>query len=378
RKSYTADFKLYVVTYSKDNGNRAAGRKYSMNEKSVWEWRKEEAELENLHPRKRAQRGKKAKWPNLEENLLKWICEHRCYEDMDREQKGGANGSHTIQAMEQKIYDFKGGSGNWVYKFMWRNNLSVHAQTSAGQWLPDEWEKKMDDFKTFDELGLQPSNVINMDVVPMSFDIPATWSVVETGTKTVCVATTSHERTCFTVVLPCMANGDKLKPMVIFKRVTMPREKLLAGVCVVCKTSALMTGGCYTDCFRSRFHNRPSSGPKSLLVLDSLAAHKDTSVQKHINSMGAHIAIIPGGLTSKLQLLDVTVNHPFTCFIREEWDNWMTNGEHTFTPAGRQRRATYVEVCRWVLAAWDRIKLATILNGFRKCDILPDSESDYD
>mgnify|MGYP003438738826 FL=1 len=48
----------------------------------------------------------------------------------------------------------------------------------------------------------------------------------------------------------------------------------------------------------------------------------------------------------------------------------MTDGKHTFTPAGRQRRATYVEVCKWVLTAWSKIKPSTIINGFKKCHIL--------
>lgn len=49
----------------------------------------------------------------------------------------------------------------------------------------------------------------------------------------------------------------------------------------------------------------------------------------------------------------------------------MTSGEHTYTPAGRQRRATYVEVCNWVIAAWKKVKVSTILNGFKKCCIMP-------
>jgi len=91
-------------------------------------------------------------------------------------------------------------------------------------------------------------------------------------------------------------------------------------------------------------------------------------------SVGAHIAVIPGGLTCKLQPLDVSVNHPFKTFVREEWDKWMTSGEHTYTPAGRQRRATYVEVCNWVIAAWKKVKVSTILNGFKKCCIMPPAE----
>src|SRR6218665_4039896 len=54
----------------------------------------------------------------------------------------------------------------------------------------------------------------------------------------------------------------------------------------------------------------------------------------------------------------------------------MTSGKHTFTPAGRQRRATYVEVCNWVIWAWDKVKSTTIVNGFRKCGIIPEPAAD--
>ena len=54
----------------------------------------------------------------------------------------------------------------------------------------------------------------------------------------------------------------------------------------------------------------------------------------------------------------------------------MTSGKHTFTPAGRQRHATYVEVCNWVIRAWDKVKSTTIVNGFRKCGIIPELATD--
>uniref|UniRef100_K7GBW1 HTH CENPB-type domain-containing protein n=1 Tax=Pelodiscus sinensis TaxID=13735 RepID=K7GBW1_PELSI len=345
-KSYTADFKLSVVTYAKENGNRAAGRKFSINEKSVCEWRKEDVDIEKLNPHKRAHQGKKAKWPNLEENLAKWVLARRAIKLKAR-----------LMAMEMKS------SGNWVYKFMKRNNLSVRARTSVGQWLPDEWKKKMDDFKDFvhkeiKQLGLKPNDIINMNEVPRSFDIPTTWSVAATGAKTV------------KVVLACTADGEKLKPMVIFKRVTMPL-KLSASMSVVCNKKGWMNTEVMKTWTDSCFCARKGGffKPKSLLLLDALAAHKETSVQKHINTMGTPIAVIPGGLTCKLQPLDVAVSHPFKCFICEEWDNWITNGEHTFTLAGRQCHVTYIEVFKWVLAAWERITPTTIRNEFRKCEI---------
>src|SRR6218665_1805314 len=54
----------------------------------------------------------------------------------------------------------------------------------------------------------------------------------------------------------------------------------------------------------------------------------------------------------------------------------MTSGKHTFTPAGQQRHATYVEVCNWVIRAWDKVKSTTIVNGFRKCGIILEPAAD--
>ena len=50
QKSNMADFKLEVIRFAKDKGNEAAGRKFSIGETSVREWRKEENELEEMIP----------------------------------------------------------------------------------------------------------------------------------------------------------------------------------------------------------------------------------------------------------------------------------------------------------------------------------------
>jgi hypothetical protein len=42
RKSYTAMFKLEVVDFTKEKGNREAARKFNVGETSIREWRKEE------------------------------------------------------------------------------------------------------------------------------------------------------------------------------------------------------------------------------------------------------------------------------------------------------------------------------------------------
>lgn len=374
RKSYTADFKLTVIDYADIHGNRSAGREFSVDEKSVREWRKEKGVLERINPRKRARRGPKARWPNLESDLKEWVLAQR--ENNRPVSTVAIKLKAKLMAREKQIVDFKGGV-HWVYKFMKRNQLSVRARTTVGQHLPENWEKTIQNFHEFvtkeiRELDLSPASIINMDEVPMSFDIPSTRCVAETGSKTVKIATTGHERTFFTVVLACSAAGDKLKPMAIFKRVTIPREKLPAGIVVECNRKGWMNCEVMKIWLDKCYRARPGGffKAKSLLIMDAMAAHKETEVQAAVNRTGAHIAIIPGGLTCKLQPLDIAVNHSFKIHVRAEWENWMANGQHSFTPAGRQRRATYVEVCKWIITAWSKIKPETIRNGFAKAEIL--------
>lgn len=57
------------------------------------------------------------------------------------------------------------------------------------------------------------SNIGNMDETSMNFDMLNNRTVEAKGAKTVCVRSAGHEKTRFTVVLTCMADGTKLKPM---------------------------------------------------------------------------------------------------------------------------------------------------------------------
>jgi hypothetical protein len=42
-------FKLEVVDFAKEKGNREAARKFNVGETSIWEWKKEEAVIMCLH-----------------------------------------------------------------------------------------------------------------------------------------------------------------------------------------------------------------------------------------------------------------------------------------------------------------------------------------
>ena len=115
----------------------------------------------------------------------------------------------------------------------------------------------------------------------------------------------------------------------------------------------------------------------AMLVLDSMTSHKDEEVRRLFKTQHDTIlAVIPGGLTKKLQPLDITVNRVFKLHIRESWEQWMAEGLHTYTKTGKMRRATHAEVCNWVLEAWKAVKVSTIVNGFIKATIINGEEDD--
>ncbi len=108
---------------------------------------------------------------------------------------------------------------------------------------------------------------------------------------------------------------------------------------------------------------------KAVLVLDSMHAHITPEVKNTIKTKNTIPAVIPGGLTKILQLLDVTVNCSFQAEIRKLWENWISSRIHHFTATGCMRRAIYAAVAQtgW-LTAWECVPTSCITSSFRKAD----------
>lgn len=223
RSSYDASFKLKAIDLAIQDGHRAAARKLGINECMVRRWRIQREELMKCQKSRKAFRGHKSRWPELENVLEDWV----------NVQRAGGRGVSTVQirlkaktiAREMNIEDFKAGP-SWCFRFMRRKNLSIRARTTLCQQLPPDYQEKINNFRTFVESKIKehfigPDEIINMDEVPLTFDLPLTRTVNETGASSVLLKT-GHERTHFTCVLACTASGQKLPPMVIFKRITMP------------------------------------------------------------------------------------------------------------------------------------------------------------
>ena len=242
RQSFTFEYKLKVIACADEIGNRAAAREFEIDESMIRYWRKKKVVTTKLPKRQRTCHTGIAKFPALETTLKEWIVS----------QRENSRAVTTVMihlkakelAKQTNVADFVGGS-SWCSRFMRRNRLSVCSRTTVGQKLPENWKEKVMNFCQFvsqrkEELAIQADRVFKMDEVHMSFDAPYSRTVETTGAESIPVSTTGREKTGFTVVLACSESGKKLKPMVVFKRKTMPKENLPNGVVVHCHKKRLM------------------------------------------------------------------------------------------------------------------------------------------
>src|SRR2546429_2129024 len=102
---------------------------------------------------------------------------------------------------------------------MSRNKFSNHYRTTIAQHLPDDLIETQQAFLAYImymridhayPLGL----IANMDKTPVTFNLPSNITIDEIGAQSVSIRTTRHEKTNFTVVLTCIANGMKLPSLI--------------------------------------------------------------------------------------------------------------------------------------------------------------------
>ena len=220
RHKYTAQFKLRVVQFAEKSSNSKAGCEFGVNEKLVRDWRRNVDKLQSMPHKTCADHGKKCYWPALEDEVTMWVTEQR--QDGYILTRNLIRLHAQVLAQKRNVANFSG-TNSWCTRFMKRRGLAIRQKTKIAQKLPNDLEEKIVSFQKYlinarkrDDYELV--QIGNMDETPVWFDMPAARTVESRGVKTVLLKTTGNEKTRFTVVLSCLADGTKLKPMVIFRR----------------------------------------------------------------------------------------------------------------------------------------------------------------
>uniref|UniRef100_A0A0K0EBZ4 HTH CENPB-type domain-containing protein n=1 Tax=Strongyloides stercoralis TaxID=6248 RepID=A0A0K0EBZ4_STRER len=241
RKSYTAAFKLKAVNYGRNHGTSAAAIHYNVSDRLIRRWTSEKSKLGALLTTKRACRFKKPLLGEIEQQLLEWVNERR---SRNRSVSILDIRKHAKKITEESGFANFQSSAQWSQRFMVRNSLSMRRRTSVGQPLPADYRTKRTEFQRFvqtESLNISPHNIVNLDEVPVPFDVVYERTVNTRGQNNVKITSTGHEKSNFTVVLATTAAGEQLKIMIIFKKKLLPKGPFPDNVVVKANTKGWMT-----------------------------------------------------------------------------------------------------------------------------------------
>ena len=324
-KSYSVEEKKLIVEKARMNGIRQTAQAFKIAKSTVMDWMN--ADFSPIQSNKRGARSPGAGRKLLmgvenDDKILKWVLQQR---DMHIPVSRAAIQEHARK--ECGIEGFKASDG-WLRHFMRRHQLSLRCRTSMSQKLPADLEDKVSSFTKFVrelriEDDFEDDFIVNMDETPVFFDIVPSKTVNQMGSKSVIVRTSGSDKRHITVMLAITASGKVLPTMIIFKGKRELKDIKAPPGCIV----AVQEKAWVDERIMLRWVEECliayTKKDRTLLILDAFRCHIMDSVKKQIKRANAQLAVIPGGCTSVLQPLDVSVNKPFKGWLRAMWADYI-------------------------------------------------------
>ena len=298
--------------------------------------------------------GRKLMYPmEKEQELVQWVLEQW---DLHLAVSVQSLMDKAAEIITPTISGFMASRG-WAQKFIHWNNIVVRAKTTVAQKLPTTLEEKMTKFHAAVKEAIKqnqyPLELIgNMDETSMYFDMASNTTIEKKGTKSVSIRTTGAEKRHLTVVLAASADGSMLPPFVIFKGKRKLKNLSVPRGWVV---TVQQKGWMDVDLMKHWVQEiwlKYTSRRKALLVMDSFSAHCTEEIRDLLSRNNTDIALIPGGCTSKLQPLDVSLNQPFKSICRSEFAKFCRSQLSATTDStNRLKTASKQEVLNWLQEA---------------------------
>lgn len=281
RFSYTAKFKRNVIIFAEKNGNRSAGRNFSVSETNVRHWRRDRISIFDCKATRKSFAGPKAgKFPLVDREVLEFVRDTR-----------KKSMPVTCKAMQIKARlvaklcgisesQFKASRG-WCDRFMRRFGLSLRRRTSICQKLPADFQEQLLSFQRYvikhrKKTNYSLSQIGNADETPVYFDMPRNYTVNVKGAKEVKLRSTGYEKHRITVMLCVTADGKKLPAYIILTRKTIPKKEIFpSDVIVRAQGNGWMTSELMQDWIQFVWNKRPGAqhSHRNMLVYDAFSGH---------------------------------------------------------------------------------------------------------
>lgn len=382
RKRYTHGEKLRIVAdatqrLAAGESLRSIGRLYNVQGVQIRKWTTKKHELVVTNRSKKSlSRGSKGRLHEFEDEIMGWAIELR-------DAGLPLNYKHLVIKAGEVCPEFRNLSESQQYhtvrRLCLRNHFRVRCITHMSQRDPAEMVLEANQYleimrPILRAPDVQTKWVLNMDQTPMYLSMAPTRTLNMVGERQVVGRRTGNSGSRFTVSCTIAANGDKLKPYVIFKgtrngRIVsreFPANPYRDKVVLCCQAKAWQDETNmldYIDKVLVPYLQEKAAGVPALLLLDDFSAHWTEKIKDELISIGITPYKIPPGCTYLTQPIDVGIGKPFKDRIRSKWWEWMLSqgaDRSTFVSAGRELGT------KWVAESWDSITPDIVRNAWRK------------
>ena len=239
RKSYTIEEKLFFVKLLDTYSQHAMAKDYNISEKNLRRWKQQESLLLELKLKRFKRRiigdekpGVDPKTKDIEKDLVLFIKHARELEISIGTNEIIIEAYRLMPELKELSYKF---IHKWCDRFLLRHGYTLRKVTYIGQPVRDDASDMIIKFildikqKKIDcNINDNYQLIANMDETPVWFEMFMNETIERIGAKEVKIKSFGCDKNGISLVLTVLANGEKLKPVIIFKGKTDNRlEKKL-------------------------------------------------------------------------------------------------------------------------------------------------------
>lgn len=319
---------------------------------SNWVRKQERIESHSTHAVRIPQAVQMCQWPELESKLYNLFIERR---EQGQSIRTGWFRVHSIWMFRElyphaseptctAVFRFSNG---WFRGFLGRHRISLRCITKKAQGVPEDYHRLVVNWLQFNRRNSQPlaspnnwmeivlcraigrydlSNICNLDETPLPFEYLCGRTYNTIGAKTIWVKETKSgwNKRKASLVLCVFADGvNRIPPLILFhgegKVYEKESPKYHPDVIVEFNTTAYMNDNLFLYYIEQYLMpvlgNRPT-----LFAIDQCSSHKTPDVLDSLRTRNIMPTLIPGGCTSLIQPLDVSINKPLKARIRDLTD----------------------------------------------------------
>jgi hypothetical protein len=368
----TMSERLAILAEHEHSGTsvREACRRYGIQPLQFRRWREQRDRIASIGTRRVSiHSGRTPDFAEFDEELLRYVLGRREKRAIVTVRNLTNFLYRTVPSERHKSFK---NMRRYIYRFIARNRLSIRRITRNVILSETELERRANEFlnEVQNIVSADPNTIfVNMDETAVYAETIPRTTIDTTGVINVAASVRGDTSDRVTAALTVCSNGEKLRPMIIFKgseggRIARtfqsrnspyPTEAIYAVQANAWMNEQIMIKW-FDQIFFPYTTTAAQEGRNVVLVLDTFKSHQTVEVRRRIRENGIQVLYIPGGLTGQLQPLDVGINGPFKHWLRE------ANASGDISQATPEQRR--IQIVFKVLQCWNSLDSEIVMNSF--------------